>query len=430
MDAGVSSYLPYAFRCFQGFRTKELKEFISERRMEIHLISDARRVRLCNACGHKLGAKKDHYFVRAKHLRMMDWSVEVCFLREKRYCDNCKKVRSEWIDWLCPTSPHITMELSWWISRLSEITTVMQVSRLESIDKMSCYKVDKHILSRLLQGYKIPAVTHISVDEVYARSAKQQKENETRDDLFLTVIIDQRTHKVIWVSQSRRKEALDLFFELIGPEACGAIKVVTCDQHRGYAESVSQHCPRADLVWDRYHLAQSFNEAFNEERKIEWEKAKSDGAEDDLLSGKYRYVFCTKAGNRTEKDRRHIEEVMSQNRRIAYLEIIKEHFHKMFNEPDETRALEMLNECYEWSYSLKAHHLIKYFWSLMGRIELVNYFRHRLTSGVSEGVNRAIKTLKWVAYGYKDMAYFALKIMQKCGYLNSRYALEWLYNKN
>ena len=66
----------------------------------------------------------------------------------------------------------------------------------------------------------------------------------------------------------------------------------------------------------------------------------------------------------------------------------------------------------------------------MERKEFWNYFKHRLTSGVSEGVNRAIKTLKWVAYGYKDMAYFALKIMQKCGYLNSRYALEWLYKPN
>ena len=34
-----------------------------------------------------------------------------------------------------------------------------------------------------------------------------------------------------------------------------------------------------------------------------------------------------------------------------------------------------------------------------------------------------IKGLKWQAYGYKNMAYFALKIMQKCGYLNHRYHL-------
>jgi hypothetical protein len=38
---------------------------------------------------------------------------------------------------------------------MSEIATVLQVSKLESIDKMSCYAVDKYILTRLLQGYKI-----------------------------------------------------------------------------------------------------------------------------------------------------------------------------------------------------------------------------------------------------------------------------------
>jgi transposase len=232
---------------------------------------------------------KDRYHVQAKHLKVMGWAVEVCFFREKRHCGNCNKVRSEWIDFLCPTSPHITLELAWWINRLSEITTVLQVAKLESIDKMACYKVDKHILSRLLQGYKVPEVTHISVDEVYARSNKQKKEGETRDDLFLTVVIDHRTRRVIWVSQSRRKEALDLFFEMLGKEGCDQIKVVTCDQHRGYAESVREHCPEADLVWDRFHLVQSFNEALNEERKREWDKyGDPELKEDDLLAGKYR----------------------------------------------------------------------------------------------------------------------------------------------
>ena len=430
MDAKVPKYLPYIFRCFQGFQTKDVKEFISTQQMEIHLESEPDRVRLCNCCGEKLGALHDRYWMQVRHLRAFNWNVSVCFFREKRHCPNCKKVRSEWIDWICPTSPHMSMELSWWINRLSEITTVLSVARLESIDKMACYAVDKHILQRLLQGYEIPSVTHISVDEVYARSPKQQQKNETRDDLFLTVIIDHRTHKVIWVSKSRRKEALDTFFEVLGKSACEKIKVVTCDQHAGYAESVREYCPEAALVWDRFHLAQNFNEALNEERKYEWEGQKGvngDEAEDDLLAGKYRFIYLTKFRNRSKIDQQHIEEVMSKNTRICYLEFIKEHFHKMWDEQDETTALEMLNQCYEWSYQMRAQHLVKFFWSLLGRPELTNYFRHRITSGVSEGVNRAIKTLKWVAYGYKDMAYFALKIMQKCGYLNSKYALAWLY---
>lgn len=429
MDAKAPKYLPYIFRSFQGFQTKDIKEFIKDQRMEIILESERDRKRLCSRCGHELGNLHDRYWVRAKHLKAFNWSVEVCFFREKRHCSNCKKVRSEWIDWICPTSPHMTLELCWWINRLSEITTVLSVSKLESIDKMTCYGVDKYILQRLLQGYQIPTVTHISVDEVYARSPKQQGEDETRDDLFLTVIVDHRTRKVIWVSQSRRKEALDTFFAMIGSEACKRIEVVTCDQHRGYAESVREHCPDADLVWDRFHLVESFNKALNEERKKEWDKYGDPEKENDLLSGKYRYIYLTKAKNRSKKDQWHIDEVMSKNEKIAKLEMIKEHFHQMFEVHSEEEAKQMLNECYEWSYQSRAWELVKYFWDLMERCELWNYFKHKLTSGISEGINRAIKGLKWQAYGYKDMVYFALKIMQKCGYLNSKYALSWLYNQ-
>lgn len=428
MNAKGNNYLPYIFRSFQGFKVVDVKESIVDRHMQVHLSSEPDRIRLCTTCGHKLGDKKDQYFVKAKHLKAFNWTVEICFFREKRFCENCKKVRSEWIDWICPTSPHMTLELAWWINRLSEMSTVLQVSKLESVDKMACYKVDKHILLRLLQGYEIPSVTHISVDEVYARSPKQQKKGENRDDLFLTVIIDHRTHKVIWVSQSRRKEALDTFFEILGSEACKKIKVVTCDQHRGYAESVAQYCPQADLVWDHFHLVQQFNEALNDERKIEWERRKDKESDEDLLAGKYRYIYLTKANNRSKVDRQHMDEVMARNFKIAQMEFIKEHFHKIFTQNDITTGHKMLCECYEWAREIKANFLAKYFWDLIERKEFLNYFKHKITSGVSEGVNRAIKTLKWVAYGYKDMTYFALKIMQKCGYLNSKYALLWIYN--
>jgi transposase len=428
MDAKGPNYLPYIFRSFQGFKVKDIKESIVQRHMQVHLESEPERVRLCDKCGLKLGAKKDQYLVKAKHLKAFNWTVEICFFREKRYCENCKKIRSEWIDFLCPTSPHMTLELAWWINRLSEITTVRQVAMLESVDKMACYKVDKYILLRLLQGYQVPKVTHISVDEVYARSPRQQKEGETRDDLFLTVIVDHRTHKVIWVSPSRRKEALDTFFEMIGPEGCKNIQVVTCDQHRGYAESVAQYCPQADLVWDRFHLVNSFNEALNDERKLEWAKYNDKESDDDLLAGRFRYIYLTKSKNRSKGERQFMDEIMGRNQKIAQMEFIKEHYHKIFDQEDALSAHTMLCECYEWSREIKAHGLAKYFWSLLERKELLNYFKHRLTSGVSEGINRAIKTLKWIAYGYKDMLYFSLKIMQKCGYLNSKHALMWIYN--
>ena len=81
----------------------------------------------------------------------------------------------------------------------------------------------------------------------------------------------------------------------------------------------------------------------------------------------------------------------------------------------------MMADCYQWAYDARAWNVWKWIASIREEQRLWNYFKYKVTTGLSEGINRVIKGLKWQAYGYKDMAYFALKILQKAGYLNSRF---------
>lgn len=425
MGSKAKVYLPAVFKTFQGFDVVDLKESRLTHSIEIVLEKNEERIHHCTRCSEVLGAQHDRWRVRARHLRLMGWDVAVVFYREKRFCPTCKKVRSERIEWICDSSPHITMDLAWWLSRLSEETSVLAVSRLERIDKEACYQVDKFILMRLLQGYRIPEVTHISVDEVYARSPRQMKEDEDRDDLFLTVIVDMKTRKVIWVSESRKKAALDDFFALIGPEARSRIQVVATDSHEGYSASVRENCPQATIVFDRFHIVQTFNERLNDERKAELERIRENPetseAMGDLANGKYRYLFLTKARNRSQLERTHIDEVTRLNAKIAKLEIIKERFHQMFEANDKAEAQTVMEECWKWAGQCGANLLAAWLEKMLDEERLWNYFTYKVTTGISEGINRVIKGLKWQAYGYKDMFYFRLKIMQKAGYLNSKF---------
>ena len=419
MEAKPSIYIPSVFQNFPGFKVKELKENPTEKRMEIILEKVADKAHSCWTCQGELAAYHDGYWVKAKHCRMMDWAVDVSFFVEKRHCPKCKKIRSEKIEFICPESPHVTMELAWWLNRLTEITSVLRASVLERIDKKAVYRVDKHILARLFAGYKIPDVTKISVDEVYARGLKQKRENETRDDLFLTVIVDIKTHKVIWVSLSRRKEALDEFFKLIGESACRKIEVVATDQHEGYAASVKEYCPNATQVWDRFHLTQKFNDALNLDRRDELQNIDPEGAMGDLMNNKYRFVFTMRPFNRSETDKKHIDEVMRLNQKIAKMEIIKERFHQVFNCNSKLEAEIVMAEVYQWSFDAKLWSIFKWVRQIREEKTFWNYFLYKVTTGISEGINRVIKGIKWQAYGYKDMFYFKLKILQKAGYLNS-----------
>ena len=40
----------------------------------------------------------------------------------------------------------------------------------------------------------------------------------------------------------------------------------------------------------------------------------------------------------------------------------------------------------------------------------LNYYYHRISSGLVEGINNKIKTLKRQAYGFRDMTYFKLRL--------------------
>lgn len=50
---------------------------------------------------------------------------------------------------------------------------------------------------------------------------------------------------------------------------------------------------------------------------------------------------------------------------------------------------------------------------------IMNYFKHRVTNAGAEAVNNKINVIKRMAYGFKDIEYFKLKILQKCGWRSS-----------
>jgi transposase len=227
---------------------------------------------------------------------------------------------------------------------------------------------------------------------------------------------------VIWVSESRDKKALDEFFTLIGKEACQQIEVVACDQHEAYAASTRENCPQATVVWDRFHVMKIFEEAVNETR-IELHAEHAKGSEVSRLTrGQFRFLFLKKASRRTAHEKTHIDDVLKENAGFAKLELIKERMLGFFHEPDEDSAKRVFEEVGDWIFQMGFKPLMRWHQSLeAGWDTLRNYFRYRVTSALSEGQNNVIKMLKRRAFGYRNMLYFRLKIMQVCGYLNSRY---------
>jgi len=407
---------------FPVFEVLDLKEWLSEGRIELRLRAKDSKDFCCHRCGQDLVASRGKHPVKLLGMPIMGLKLEIHFMRAKGHCSRCKKARSERIEFISPESPHLTQDYSWWIGRLTEIAPVSRVAELLDLEAMTVWRQDFSRLKRLLQHYKIPPLTHISVDEVYARS-KEKFAGESRTERFFTVITDLKTRKVVWVSESCAKKGLDQFFILIGPEACSKIEAIAMDQHADYFASAAEFCANAIVVFDRFHIVQNFEEAINDTRKELFEILRRDDSTiAELARGQNRFIFLEKASRRSKKDQSLIEEVGRRNKKFLYLELIKERFIDMFNQQTSENARIIFEEVGDWIWQMGLKPLMDWYRKLdKNWIYVHNYFYTKISTGISEAFNNVIKTVKKRAYGFRNMEYFRLKIMQVSGYLNSRF---------
>lgn len=372
----------------------------------------------CVRCGEALDGVVGRHRIRAKYLPIFSYDSFVVCWRRKGFCRGCKKIRSEVIEFLSDDSPHLTVAFESTIEELTEIAAVSRVADYTGEDKSTVWRLDFRRLLRLKSHYKIPPVTHISVDEVYAR--KKHKDGETRNDRFVTVITDMKSRRIIWVSDSRRKSALDEFYKVLGPERCKMIKVVAQDQHEGYVTSTRQYCPDAKIIFDKFHVVKSFNEAMNEARKFILKAFDLSKSDKKKLMGKFKYVLAKRAAKRNEWEKQSLAEAADANKLIINLEMIKESVLALFDHESLGIAEKHFAQLGNWVRELGFPSLKKWYSHLEHRWECIAaYFESPTTSALSEGVNNVIKTLKRRAYGYKNMEYFKLKIMQICGHLTT-----------
>lgn len=291
----------------------------------------------------------------------------------------------------------------------SKMFTVADVARLFKVDYGTIYKIDHDVLLRLWQQCEIPNPINISVDE------KSYKKGHN----YVTIVTDCDIGKVIWVSEGNRKESLDQFFQVIGPDRCKLIETVSKDLHKPYALSCQEYIPQAMEVADPFHVVKKLNECLDDCRK--------ELAVESIIEPKKRkkifrlnWVLRYKQENMKEQHLEGLGELAKLNEPLYLAYLHKEAFYDFFEyKPSEVK--EAQNFLIRWiveAFQSKLNGLKEFAEYINRNIEiLLNIIRTQRSSAISEGINRKISTLQAMACGYKCLQYFMLKIMQRCGVL-------------
>ncbi|MDG6219703.1 MAG: ISL3 family transposase, partial [Candidatus Thermoplasmatota archaeon] len=271
------------------------------------------------------------------------------------------------------------------------------------LDWKTVKDIDTYYIRKGLIGLKDLTPRRIGVDEVaYEKGHK-----------YLTVVRDLDLNRVIWIGKERKKETFDVFFTELGIEKQRLITVVVLDMWDPYIASIKEHCPYADIVFDKFHIIKKINEAVDTVRKTEFSKAND---EERIQMKRKRFIILKRKKNLTEKQHEKLQELMKNNEQLYKAYLLKEQISDIFDEDDYDTAMKRL---YHWIQNVERSEIqpFKKVLKTMGQYSygIHNYFNYHITNAGSEGFNTKINIIRRKAYGFWDLDYFMLKIFQSCG---------------
>jgi transposase len=359
----------------------------------------------CSRCGEGVLIAYDH--MESRRIRDFPWAGRRCELEvvlARVDCPCCKAVAVERLDWLEPAARQ-TLRYERYVAALCSLMPATDVAFHEGLDKSTVYRIDKKWLERREALRPDQPVERLGIDEIAIRKGHK----------YATVFYDLDRREVIGMVPHRRERGVSRFFRRWGKENCKRVKAVCMDLWAPFLNSVRRHLKNADVVFDKFHVYHYLSDAIEAVRRNEQLLANAQGSE--LIKGtRWLWLKARKSLSRQQKTT--LAEIMKVNRRLCRAYILKEDFEAFYASCSAEDAAQFLKG---WTKRCMQSNLLPFI-ALAKRLTrwsagILMYFTHRITNGISEGINNLIKVIKRRSYGFHDFDYFCLKILDATGTL-------------
>lgn len=382
---------------------------VADQRIHLILERSEETPPVCSGCGKSHGTSiHSRDSVVIEDLGIAGKRVFLTVPKRKVRCIEDGTIRVEELPWI---KGRFTDRFATQIYRLTSITTNQEAGWYLGLDDETVYRIDKGKLGEIAleRLYPVPAPKQMSVDEV-----AWQKWHK-----YVTNVVDIEQRKVIWNHNGRGKVTLDKFFRSLGKENCEKIEAVASDGAKGYLSSIKQYASNALVVLDHFHVKKYLNDAVDTVRKEELKRARqqNNGELSEILHCNKRFILMQNKVN--SKKQNLLERLASLNERVYQAMLLKEQFLSIYTDPQTARR--NLKEWIIAAIKSKMPAFVELGYKFFRKRHYVlNYFLCKITTAISEGINNKIKRLSRMAYGYKNVHYFLLKIHQHCGLLSPR----------
>lgn len=393
----MSATILYHMHGIRGY--KLVKEKTVPGGFEFHLSVPCEKV-CCPSCG---SANVWHKGSKTREFRSLPFGrkTTTIFLKvPKVYCHDCTSTNHVSISFAKPYKRH-TRFFERYVLDLLVAMTCQDVAEHLGVSWDTVRDIEKTRLERDFAKPPLKDVTHIAIDEIAVQKGHK----------YLTVVMDLKTGRVIFVGDGKGGDALVPFWKKLKRSGANIIAVCS-DMSPAYTKAIESHLPDALHVFDRFHVMKLFNEKLSELRRRLARETTEKSAKDALKGIRFSLLKRQEHLDDSKGESKKLENALALNADLAVAYSLKELLAELWEQDEYDDAFALLGDWIadaEWSKIPEMQAFAKTLRNHWDKI--LDYYYCEITSGPLEGLNNKIKTLKRQSYGFRDQEYFKLKIL-------------------
>ena len=316
------------------------------------------------------------------------------------WCPVCDTVRQVKVGF-AEAKKRYTRAFERYALELSRHMTIKAVAQHLQVSWDTIKDLQASNLQRRFGKPKLHKLQQIAIDEIAVG----------KGHLYLTVVLNLLSGAVVFVGDGKGVSALEPFWKRLR-RARAKVKAVATDMSSAYIRAVRDNLPTAVHVFDHFHVVKLFNEKLSAFRRELYHQACSKD-ERQILKGT-RWLLLKNPEN-LDEDRNEVqrlEEALRLNQPLALAYYLKEDLRQIWSQHDKRTARRVLRDWLARARASGIGMLVQFASTLEEHQEgVLNYYHYPISTGPLEGTNNKIQLMKRQAYGFRDQAFFKLKIL-------------------
>jgi len=291
-----------------------------------------------------------------------------------------------------------THSLERFVAGLCRMMSLKDAAGLAGVGWDTVKRIFKSDMAKEATRANLKEVKFLAIDELYLGRLHK----------FITIVIDWRSGRVLYVARGRGENALRPFFRKLRI-AKADIKAVATDLGAAYAVAVIKNLPGALPVADRFHIIKLMNEKIDELRRAIQREAGIMGR--NAIKGT-RYLLLRGRENLAPERLPDLEEALKLNKPLSIAYYLKEELRTLWSFHDIGCLTAFFDDWCRRAAGTGIPLLASFAKTLRGfRSAILNGWVYGISNGKLEGINNKIGAMQRIHYGLRDFHFLSLRIL-------------------